>query len=450
MAKENLAEFQEKIYAGYMSRTPKSRLFYDRACASLQSGVSASSRFFKPYPLYLTHGKGSKVYDVDGNEYVDCFLSAGPQMLGHCYPEVVEGVKRELDRGFLLYNVDLAVECAELLKEIIPCAEKVRFSNTGTEAVMLAARAARAYTGKNKIIKFYGQFHGIDDQFLMGISNNSDKVVSGGIPKERLVNTVLLKFNDIDVVRRKLEEDDDIAGIFVEAQMNGGGLWPASREYLLELRKLTKEHGVVLIFDEVITGFRIALGGAQEYFGVTPDLAVLAKCIAAGAKFAAVVGKEEFMEVFTPPSLKAGAVYHGQTYVDGTMAIAAAIAAIKIYKKLSAQGEYQRIFKLAERLGAGIETAFKQRSLPIHINIFGPSIQLALTNLEPDFDVYCNLDKTISTLFFLSLIAEGVYVLPSMPRIYVSFVHSESDVQKVIDAANASLKKNRFENILQS
>lgn len=453
MAKEKLTELQEKVYAEYMRKTPKSKQMYDRACKSLEGGSYSALQSYPPYPLYMTHGRGSKTYDVDGNEYIDCHLCAGPLILGHCHPEVMEGMKREIDRGLLLFNPDFGVECTELLKEIIPCAEKVVFCNSGTEVTMYAVRVARAFTGKNKIIKFYGHYHGMHDQFLVATYNTSDEVVSAGVPKENLTNTVLLRYNDIDAVRRKLDEDNDIAGVILDAAMSMGGLWPASREYLRELRQLTKERGVVLIFDEVITGFRLALGGAQEYFGVTPDLAAFSKGIAVGAKLAAVVGKEEVMSALVPGGYSAqeGKVAsHGGTFNSGTMALAAAIATLKVYKKLSEEGEYQRLFQRSEKLKAGMEMAFKKRGVPCHINMLGPLLKLALTDLEPSFEVYCNLDMTVPELFRLSLVPEGVWPYKGRtgPTFFLSFAHTDEDIEKVIGAVNNILDKNKFQEVL--
>jgi len=450
MKEERLAELQKTIFEAYMVKTPKSKKMYDRACGSFAGGVSGHLKLYQPYPLYMTHGKGSKTYDVDENEYVDCFLCAGPLLLGHCHPEVMDVVKKEIARGLLIYNPDLGVECAELLKEIVPCAEAVRFANSGTEAAMFAVRIARAYTGKNKIVKFYGHYHGQDDQFLIGTSNNKEEAASLGVSEESLRNTVLLKYDDIDAVRRKLDEDNDIAGVILDPQMNMGGLWPASSGYLENLRQLTKERGVVLIFDEVITGFRLALGGAQEYFGVIPDLAVIAKSVAIGAKLAAVVGREEIMQVVLPRGQGAFAkkgkrVFQSGTYNDGTMALAASIATMKVYKKLNEKGEYQRLFQLTEKLKAGIEMAFKQREIPLHVNMLGPSLKLFFTDLEPSFDVYCSLDKSILQLFFVSLINEGVVLSwPSSGSVFLSFAHTDEDIERVISAVNCSLDKNAF------
>ena len=448
MAKGKKTELQEKVFEEYMRKTPKSKQMYDRACNSLEGGVPASTRFFSPYPLYMTHGRGSKIYDVDGNEYVDCLLNFGSLILGHHHPEVVEAVKRELDRGLLVVNSDLAVECAELLKEIIPCAEKVRFFNIGAEVIMFAARVARAFTGKNKIIKFYGHFHGMVDQFLIGIFNTSDEITSAGVTKESLTNTILLKYSDIDAVRRKLDEDNDIAGVILDPGMHKGGLWPSSREYLQELRQLTEERGVVLIFDEIITGFRLAPGGAQEYFGVTPDLAVFAKGIASGAKLAVLVGKEKVMSVLIPGELSTETVKvvsHGATFVDGTMALGAALATLKAYKKLNEKGEYQRLFQLTEKLKTGMEMAFKKSGIPCHINMLGPMLKIFLTDLQPSFDVYCRLDTTASELLALSLISEGIWLIPKAVGMFLSFAHTDEDIEKIICAVDNCLDKNKFQ-----
>jgi glutamate-1-semialdehyde 2,1-aminomutase len=271
---------------------------------------------------------------------------------------------------------------------------------------------------------------------------------------ESVKNTILLKFNDIEALRRKLVEDNEIAGVICDPQMHAGGIWPPSREYLRELRQITKERGVVLIFDEVITGFRLAPGGAQEYFGVKPDLAALSKCIAAGAKLAAVAGREEVMNTVMPRGLAPSATgkklaIHGGTFVDGNMELAASIAALKVYKKLGEKGEYQKLFQRVEKLKSGVEEAFKGRGIPLHINMCGSSLKLFLTNLEPSFEVYCGLDMTILDLFYISLMPEGIFLTnPALRSIFLSFAHTDKDVKTIINAVNNSLDNYRFTDVL--
>ncbi len=202
MKTEKVEELRERVYGQYIKRTPKSKQLHDRACKSLVAGVAASSRFYEPYPLYMSHGKGSRIFDVDGNEYIDCHLNYGPLLLGHCHPQVIEAMQNELDKGLLIPNPELMVECAELLKSVLPWADMVSFSNTGVEVIMLAIRVARAFTRKSKIIKFYGHFHGQYDQLLIGIHTTSDKPNSAGITSESLRNTILSRYMDIDMVPR--------------------------------------------------------------------------------------------------------------------------------------------------------------------------------------------------------------------------------------------------------
>jgi glutamate-1-semialdehyde 2,1-aminomutase len=340
------------------------------------------------------------------------------------------------------------VEAAELIKEVIPCAEKVRFVNTGTEAATAAARVVRAYTGKKKIVKFLGHYHGQDDQFLIAASGNKPTPGSAGIPEEHLVNTVLVKFNDINAIRRKLDEDNDIAAVFADPQLSRGS-WTPSPGYLQELRKLTQEHGVLLVFDEIQTGFRLALGGAQEYFGVVPDLAFFAKGIAGGEKIAVLCGKEDVMGTISGAKGIAGStaavVTQSGTFNDGTGALAACIAGIKAFKKLKAEGAYESIFQLGSKLKAGIEQAFHDRGLPCHVNNLGPTTHVFITDLEPDFDAYCALDRTVLILFHLSLINEGLlFTNPQNGVSILSFAHTEEDIQRMIDGTGSALDNYRF------
>lgn len=448
MKEENLTKLQERIFQDYEKRTPRSKQMFERASKSLAGGVVGSPKFFYPYPLYMTHSKGSKQYDVDGHEYVDCYLEGGPLLLGHCPKPLMEAIKRDLDKGLMVYNSEAQIECAELLKEVIPCAEMVRLANTGTEAVINAVRLARSFTGKNKIIKFFGHYHGQDDQFLIAIANDKPGPSSLGVPKEALANTVMARWNDIDDVRRKLDEDKDIAGIIMDPQGNMGGIWPAQPEFLRELRKLTEERGIVLIFDEVITGFRLALGGAQEYFGVVPDIACYAKAAGAGGKFAALVGKAKIMNLLATKGFYAFGekeTYIGGTYVTGSVAISAAIAAIKTYKELSKTGGYKKLFDLSAKLKTGIESAFRRKGIPCVMNMLGPSFKLFITDQEPNFETYYKLGKKPVYLFFVSTLTDDVFLgNPASGVVFLSFAHTEKDIQRALDGVNTCLDKYDF------
>lgn len=447
MKTEKLKELRQRIYEQYIKKTPKSKQLYERACKSLVAGAGASSRFYNPYPLYMAHGKGSRIFDVDGNEYVDCHLNYGPLLLGHCHPRVMAAIQNELAKGLLIPNPELMVECAELLKRVLPWVDMISFANTGVEVTMLAIRVARAFTRKSKIIKFYGHFHGQYDQLLIGIHNTSDKSNSAGITTESLSNTILARYMDLDIVKDILDKNSDIAAIILDPLMFMGGLWPASHEYLKELRELTESRGVLLIFDEVISGFRLAPGGASEFFGVAPDLAAYAKGIAAGEKLSALVGKKDVMSVLMPVEIttqKEITVTHGATFVDGTAAFAAAIAALRIYQELRESGGYARLFQASEELKMGIESVLRGYGIPCHINMLGPCLKIYLTDLAPSFEVYSNLDNTLRDLFTLSLITQGIKVIPKGGSIFLSFAHTEEDIQAIIDSAKRSVERYGF------
>lgn len=456
MNEEKYTELEKKVLQAYTEKTPKSKQMYERACKSFAGGVSGGQGFWQPYPLYLTHGKGSRIYDVGGNEYIDCRCGYGALLLGHAHPELVEAMKRELDRGLLLHNLELGVEAAELLKEIIPCAGLLRYRNTGTEVVMATLAGARAFTGKDKIIKFYGAYHGVASDVIVGWATHTLQASSGGIPRECLANTVVLPWNDIDAVKSKLDEDKEIGTVITETILALGGIFPPKGEYLAELRQLTKERGVILIFDEVITGWRLALGGAQEYFGVTPDMACYAKATAGGTPFAAVAGREDVMSVFsggTSGTFTFGGdskvVFQSGTMNDNTAGTAATIASIKVLKRLKEQGEYEKLNERTSKCAREIEAIFRRKGMGCYVNTIGSYFKLHFTDVEPTFDVVCSIDKRKIYLFTLALMSEGVLLCPpSSGSSFLSFAHTDEDVARILDAVNSTLGKFRFDEIL--
>lgn len=451
------AELEKKVFEEYTKKFPKSKQMFERACKSLTGGVAGDGMSWRPYSLFLTHGKGSKIYDVDGNEHIDSRCAYGGALLGHAHPEVIKNIKREVDRGLQLHNIVLDVEAAELLTEIIPCAEEVRFRTTGTEVVMSALTIARGFTGKDKVIKFYGAYHGVSPDLIVGWGSHTTDILSGGIPREFYANTVILPWNDIDAVRRKLDEDKEIGTVITECIIGVGGIFPPKGDYLKQLRQLTKERGVVLIFDEVMTGFRLALGGAQEYFGVIPDLAVYAKAMSGGAPFATVVGKKEVMSILggatTGAFMFGGAtkkVYQSGTMIDNTAGLAGAIAQMKVFKKLNEKGEYQKLNERTNRYARAIEDTFRRRGIACYVNTAGSYYKIHFTDEEPTFDIVCGIDKRIIYLFTVALMTEGVLLCgPGSGSAFLSFAHTDEDVAKIIDAMNATLDKFKFEEILE-
>ena len=444
-----LAALRSDIFEEYRSKTPGSREMFARAKEVLPGGVSGNNRYFAPYPTYMVSGQGSKAKDIDGNEYIDSFSANGPILLGHNHPKVTAAIESVKEYGSLPLNPPLMVECAELITQIIPCAERVRFLNTGTEAVMSAVRIARAFTGKDKILKFHGHYHGQHDQFLFGL-DSSRAIFSAGVPQDAISDTLTCSYGDLASVTDALESHDDIAAVILDPAMHAGGLWGSNQDDLQEIRRLTEQHGVLLIFDEVITGCRLALGGAQEYFGVTPDLVTMAKALAAGEKLALVAGREEVMNVVNPEA-EPGVprVFQSGTVNDGAFALAATKAALSVYRSFSENGEYQRLFKKAARLKTGLIAAFEARGLGCQVNHVASMLQVFFTPEPVTFQSAQSLDMSAVQLFYHALINEGVMLsLPTQNHIYLSFAHSDEDIDLILKKIDVVLDRYDFKSVL--
>ena len=286
-----------QIHQRYLEKTPTSAKHHRRAVATFPSGVTHHGRFLKPHPLYVDRASGSRKWDVDGNEYVDYFGGHGALILGHAHPAVVEAVTRQIPRG-THYGAQhaLELEWAELIKEMVPSAEKVRLVSSGTEATHLALRLARAHTNKTKLVRFGTHFHGWHDHVAFSaLAPEVNK--PAGIPSSVVDEVIPVAPNDTEAVRAVFESRDDVAAVILEPTGAGFGHIPTRGEVLKQLRELTRKHGVVLIFDEVVTGFRVSTGGAQQYYGVTPDLTTLAKIVAGGYPGAAVAGRADILGI---------------------------------------------------------------------------------------------------------------------------------------------------------
>lgn len=447
--RKQLEEIQQAIFSAYQQRTPTSALLYERACKSLAGGTTGNLRYFQPYPFYEKGGEGSRVYDVDDNEYIDCFLCNGPLLLGHNHPAVLASIEKYKSTGPLVVNPAIIIDAAELVQETVPCAERIRFLNSGTEAVIMAVRYARAYSGKSKVIKFYGHYHGQHDQFLTGLGTSNDPF-GAGVPAATTSNTLLSPYGDIDELTQIIKANDDIAAVILDPAMHAGGLWGSTSGYLQAVRDLTLKNNIVLIFDEVITGYRLSLGGGQSYFGVKPDLTTLGKALGAGEKLAAVAGKAEIMGVVDPHApADTPRVFQSGTGNDGTAAIAAGIGAITTYKALNSDGAYQHVHEIGKLLANGIRDAFASRDIPCHVNQLGPMLQMFLSDEEASFERYAGLDPEVLSLFFLALINEGVILtLPTSNHIYLSFYHSVEDINCIIAKANDVLDKYDFKSLV--
>ncbi len=430
-----LGRLGDRIHADYRDATPGSAALFRRAIKVLPGGVSGNLRHFAPHPLYMAGGDGAWTVDVDGRRYVDGFLCNGPLLLGHNHPAVRQALEQHAHVGSLVLNPALLVDCAERVCALVPSAERVRFLNSGTEALLTAVRYARAYTGRGKVLKFFGHYHGQDDQFLVG-AGPARTPFGHGVPQAAYAHTLTAPFNDIEAARRALVEDGDVAAVVLDPAMHSGGLWGTSRGYLEALRELTRRTGAVLIFDEVITGFRLSPGGAQGHYGVTPDLTTLAKALGAGERIAAVAGRADVMAVVDPLSGDpARRVFQSGTGNDGAAGLAAACAAMDAYREQGDAG-YARLAALAARLAQGLRQAFGEAGIGCHVNQSASMLQLFLTREAPDFTRYAGLDTRLVDLFYLALMTRGVMLsLPTSNHIYLSFAHGDAEVDAILAAA---------------
>ena len=323
-----------RIEAEYRGRTRRSAELYARARKVIPAGLTHDSRTLLPYPIYAARASGPRKWDVDGNEYVDYFGGHGALLLGHGHPAVVEAIERQVKLGTHWgASHELEVRWAELVNRLIPCAERVRFTASGTEASHLALRLARAFTAKPKVIRFVGHFHGWHDGVAAGAMSHFEGGGPAGIPADLVEQTVLLPADDVGRVAATLEARDDVAAVILEPSGASWGQVPLPDGFIAEMRELTRKHGVVLIFDEVITGFRWSRGGAQGRYGVTPDMCVLAKIVAGGLPGGAVAGRAEIMDQLDAAAAKSAKrekIGHQGTFNANPLCAAAAVATLAI------------------------------------------------------------------------------------------------------------------------
>ena len=411
---------------------------FDRAVKVIPGGVNSPVRAYGAIgiaPRFIDRADGCHIYDVDGKEYVDYIDSWGPMILGHNFPEVKESVLKACEKGLSFgCATAIEVEMAEFICDHIPHVDMVRMVNSGTEAVMSAVRVARGFTGKNKIIKFAGCYHGHSDAML--VSAGSGVMTSGvpdsaGVPKGCTEDTMTAVYNDLDSVRALMEQaDGQTAAVIVEAVGANMGVVPPKKGFLEGLRKLCDEYGALLIFDEVITGFRLAFGGAAEYFGVTPDLVTYGKIIGAGMPVGAYGGRREIMELVSP----VGKVYQAGTLSGNPIAMAAGLTQLKYLY------EHQEIYKDLEekgkRLYGGMEKILAEKNLPYHINHVSSLGSLFFTEQEVvDYTSAKSSDTKAFSEYFKGMLAQGIHMAPSqVEAMFLSVAHTDEIIDQTLEA----------------
>jgi glutamate-1-semialdehyde 2,1-aminomutase len=354
-----------RIETTYRQKTAKSAELFDRANQSLPGGLVHDARIQLPYPLYIARAAGSRKWDVDGNEYVDYYGGHGSLLLGHSHPEVVAAVARQMQTGTHFAGCsELEVRWAELVRNLIPCADLVRFTASGTEATLMTMRLARAFTGRSKIVHFHGHFHGWQDHVAFGVTNHFDGTPTPGVLKEIADNIVLVSPNDPDAVRKVLTGRDDIAAVILEPTGASWGMVPLAPAFVAELRALTAKRGILLIFDEVITGFRASKGGAQQAIGVMPDMCSLAKILAGGLPGGAVCGRRDIIGLLDGEGAKRHGIEkigHQGTFNGNPLSAAAGTTALDIIARTDAT---QDAIKGAHKLRSGLNRMFREESVP--------------------------------------------------------------------------------------
>ena len=435
----------------YVRRTKRSRAHHEKAKKLIPAGVESNVRYFPPYPFYVKRAQGAYIYDLDGNRIIDFALGYGPMILGHNHPAVMKAAKEQIDKGMMYgASTDLAIQYVKMVQKAMPSVEMFRFANSGTEATMHPLRVARAYTGREKIAKAEGAYHGGHDYVLQSVDISGDKLKKNtrqpaipfgkGIPKSISDLVVIYPFNDWPATEEVLTRNaDDLAAVIIEPIQAGGGCFAPRDDYLRKLRKLTKELGIVLIFDEVLTGFRVAFGGAQERYGIRPDMTSIAKIAGGGYQLAGFGGRKEIMEEIIPK--EGGNVYHGGTYNAHPVSMAAGLETLKI---LSKPGTYKKIDSIGDALFDGLRDAAEDRKVDVWAENVGSLGQLYFTDKEictwrDAFDI--DVDKWRH--WFMHSLGKGVFfgVPHADEHFFTSLVHSKQDIQKSVEISDEAFKQ---------
>ncbi|MBU0634729.1 MAG: glutamate-1-semialdehyde 2,1-aminomutase [Candidatus Omnitrophica bacterium] len=425
-----------------MTKAKRSKFYYRQALKLMPAGVNSPVRAFYAVggkPVFIKKGKGSRIYDVDGRSYIDYVLSWGPLILGHAHKEVIKATVQALKCGTSFgAPIKDEIELAKIITRAVPSMEMLRLVTSGTEAVMSAVRLARAFTKKNKIVKFEGCYHGHSDSLL--VASGSGAATFGvpnslGVPKDFAKNTFVLPYNDIDKVDALLKANSrNIAAVILEPVCGNMGVVLPRNNFLSELRAITKKHNVLLIFDEVITGFRFLFGGAQNLFKVIPDITCLGKIIGGGLALGAYGASREIMSLVSP----LGGMYQAGTLSGNPVAVACGLRTLQILKKI----DYNKIEGLTVRLCKNLEETAKREGFKIRINHIGSMFTVFFTKEEVDsYQKAKRSDTKKYAAFFNAALNAGIYIAPSQFEAnFLSFAHSLSDVKFTETVFNQALR----------
>jgi glutamate-1-semialdehyde 2,1-aminomutase len=420
----------------------KSKELYIEGQKHLVGAVNSPVRAFNSVggnPLFMQRAHGSKIYDVDGNEYIDLVLSYGPMIIGHGNNQVIEAVQKQVCTGFTFgASTEDEIKMAKIVCDAFPGMDKVRFVNSGTEAILSAIRLARAFTGKNHILKFAGCYHGHTDALLVAAGSGLATLSipgSAGVPKEAVQNTLIAEYNDIDSVKKHIAECDDIAAIFIEPIAGNMGVVIPNDSFIKELRAITTAAGILLVVDEVMTGFRSKFGGAQELLGIEADITCLGKVVGGGFPVGAYGARNEIMEMVSP----LGPMYQAGTLSGNPVAMAAGIATLS---ELKTQNPYDKFNAQAAKIEKALLDAAAENGIDLTVNRFGSMINPFFTSKTvTNFDEAQECDTERFTKFFWGLIENGIYIPPSQYEAwFLCSVLTDRDIDKIINSINAAMK----------
>ena len=422
----------------------KSLALFKAAQKVMPGGVNSPVRAFRAVggePVFIDSASGCLLYDADGNEYIDYVLSWGPMIAGHAHPKVTEALREAVTKGTSFgAPTSLEIELTTMVRDVFPSMELIRLVNSGTEATMSAIRLARAYTGRDKILKFEGCYHGHADSLLVKAGSGAATLGipdSPGVPADFARHTITAPFNNFSSVKNIMEKNgSEIACIIIEPVPGNMGVVPPAEGYLKMLREITRQYGTLLIFDEVMSGFRVAYGGAQELYGITPDLTCLGKVIGGGLPVGAYGGRTDIMERIAP----SGPVYQAGTLSGNPLAMTAGIETLKI---LSQPGTYERLNKLSRLLSEGFRDAAARAGVPVYNTGVGSMVCTFFTEGPvTDYESAKKSDTAAFGRFFIAMLDEGIYLAPSQfEAIFLSTAHTEEHIEKTVTAADKAFRK---------
>ena len=441
------------ILEDYIAKHPGSAQRYEESVTIFPGGVTHDSRYATPFPLFMTHGEGPRKWDVDGNEYIDYVSGHGALLLGHSHPAIAEAVSRQILRGTHLgASTDEELRWARAIKALMPSVEKIRFNSSGTEATLMAMRLARAYTGKNKVVKLQDHFHGWHDYAMAGSDRSAP-----GIPDASMGTMVIVPPGDLAAVEDALNRDDDIAAVILEPTgAHMGQMAFDTPVYLKGLRELTAQHDVVLIFDEVVTGFRASPGGVQVRYGISPDLTTMAKIVAGGLPGGAVGGKADIIDMIAhrgdPEWDNSRRVYHPGTFNANPLSAAAGAVALEL---LASEPINERADAMADRLKAGFNEVLGRLEIPGHVHGIASMLHVVLADCDCDREICTMPHRQISaaaaspatTAMKRGLQNRGVDIM-GRETILVSGVHHEGEIDQTIEAFSDTMAAVRAEGLI--